>query len=951
MKAIENIRKDYTESSMEIRLSKDYLPFLNDEYDPNYFMDFSNSNISSLDDIGISKDIATKVIALDLSGNNHINISSIDDFKNLQFLFLKDCKLTIIDDSLFKLENLIHLDLRGNEIEFLSDKLIVIKNLVYLNFYSNSIKDASIDFSDLESLRYLNLSHNELITTENLIFPNDLRILLLNNNKIDSIPSHIGNCGNLKRLNLSNNLLKEISNNLYTLSELKNFDINHNKLVCLGEELGNLKKLSKLNVGFNYIKEIPESIGLLDELDELHLTLNPIKVIPDSISNLISLKKINLDCIYSLKLISENILKLKSLTFLSMCKCNIYELPSEISQLKNLERLILNDNRISIIPDVIATLNELRSLYLANNKVKSIAGSVLGLPKLEQLDLQNNQLENISEISSEFTECGLIKLDLHNNKLEDLPIGFDKLTNLQHLNLSSNKFKAFPQIICKLIKIETLYLRKNKIKELPNEIGDLQNLVILEFWENNLVELPTTIGLLKSLKVLALPDNKIKSLPKEIGNLVNIRNVGLSGNELNEIPVDFANLTRLEKLNIDGNPFDKMPQIKSLGINDLMTLLNKLRSGGFEHYNINLDKELRQPFIQFLSLFKEYVRKTKNKNIYFEVSETKIGVLLEFREENNISINATKEYFIEYGEFIRDNTENYIINIENISEPNIYEIETLMAKVKALKDYANTTYKISKWGKDSFGMNNVVTISNENKLLEFKVDILERELLIHREEKNNLFQLLRDSIVIKSNKINEMKVKNKNKILFLTSNPSDTSRLRIDKEARDIEEGLRRANQRDSFDFEVRLATRPRDLSRAILDINPQILHFSGHGETEGIVLEDEDGTSKIVTTEAISGLFNLFSDTIHCVILNSCYSISQAQEISKYILFVIGMSKAIPDSTAITFATSFYDAIGAGRDIEFAFNFGVSNIILEGLKGNEIPVLIRKNNQDPISI
>lgn len=183
----------------------------------------------------------------------------------------------------------------------------------------------------------------------------------------------------------------------------------------------------------------------------------------------------------------------------------------------------------------------------------------------------------------------------------------------------------------------------------------------------------------------------------------------------------------------------------------------------------------------------------------------------------------------------------------------------------------------------------------------------------------------------------------KEKILFLTSNPSDTSQLRINKEARDIEEGLRRANKRDSFDFEVKLATRARDLSRAILDENPQILHFSGHGEVEGILLEDENGNSKIVTTEALSGLFSLFGDTIKCVILNSCYSASQAKEISRHIPFVIGMNKAVPDSTAIAFATSFYDAIGAGREIEFAFNFAKINIELEGLTGDQIPVLLKK--------
>jgi hypothetical protein len=205
-----------------------------------------------------------------------------------------------------------------------------------------------------------------------------------------------------------------------------------------------------------------------------------------------------------------------------------------------------------------------------------------------------------------------------------------------------------------------------------------------------------------------------------------------------------------------------------------------------------------------------------------------------------------------------------------------------------------------------------------------------------------------NSTIISRSTINspkETSIIMKEKILFLTSNPSDTSRLRIDKEVRDIGEGLRRANKRDTFDFEVKLATRPRDLSRAILDENPQILHFSGHGEVEGILLEDENGTSKIVTTEALSGLFSLFGDTIKCVILNSCYSESQAKEISKHIPFVIGMSKAVPDNTAIAFATSFYDAIGAGREIEFAFKFAITNIGLGGLTGIQIPVLLKKSN------
>ena len=52
-------------------------------------------------------------------------------------------------------------------------------------------------------------------------------------------------------------------------------------------------------------------------------------------------------------------------------------------------------------------------------------------------------------------------------------------------------------------------------------------------------------------------------------------------------------------------------------------------------------------------------------------------------------------------------------------------------------------------------------------------------------------------------------------------------------------------------------AVRSRDISRAVLDFRPNIIHFSGHGsETEGLSFEDEVGKEKFVTGEALGGIF-----------------------------------------------------------------------------------------------
>ena len=179
------------------------------------------------------------------------------------------------------------------------------------------------------------------------------------------------------------------------------------------------------------------------------------------------------------------------------------------------------------------------------------------------------------------------------------------------------------------------------------------------------------------------------------------------------------------------------------------------------------------------------------------------------------------------------------------------------------------------------------------------------------------------------------------KILFLGASPHDEVRLRIDEEQRDIEKGLRLATLRDQFELKSQWAITTKTLQQAMLDENPTIVHFSGHGDTKGIAVEDSLGNSKLIENEAIGSLFELFSDNIKCVVLNSCYSESQAMEIAKHIPYVIGMKSSVNDKAAIAFAVGFYTALGAGKDIDFAYKMGTVAIKLEGISGSDIPVLL----------
>ncbi|MEL6334845.1 MAG: AAA-like domain-containing protein, partial [Cyanobacteria bacterium J06626_26] len=184
-------------------------------------------------------------------------------------------------------------------------------------------------------------------------------------------------------------------------------------------------------------------------------------------------------------------------------------------------------------------------------------------------------------------------------------------------------------------------------------------------------------------------------------------------------------------------------------------------------------------------------------------------------------------------------------------------------------------------------------------------------------------------------------------ILVLAANPKGTSQLRLDEEVREIREGLKRSEHRGSFELKSRWAARPVDMQRAILEEKPQIVHFSGHGVGEdGLVLEDNQGKPKLVKGNALARLFKLVSDHVECVLLNACHSQQQAEVIAKHIDTVIGMSQAVGDQTALQFAIGFYDALGAGKDLEFAHEWGCAAIAMEDLDESLTPVLLHRNGK-----
>ena len=181
-------------------------------------------------------------------------------------------------------------------------------------------------------------------------------------------------------------------------------------------------------------------------------------------------------------------------------------------------------------------------------------------------------------------------------------------------------------------------------------------------------------------------------------------------------------------------------------------------------------------------------------------------------------------------------------------------------------------------------------------------------------------------------------------ILFLAANPSDTAPLRLDEELREIQSSILQSGLRDRFHVEVRMAVRLADLRRALVQVNPRIVHFAGHGTSSGqLILQDDLGKSTVLSADTLASLFKLVTSKVECVVLNAAYSSEMARTIAQEVNYVIGIDKAIPDRAAITFSSGFYHALANGRSIEEAYKSGCAEFrLLQGDK-SFLPVLVMK--------
>ena len=87
------------------------------------------------------------------------------------------------------------------------------------------------------------------------------------------------------------------------------------------------------------------------------------------------------------------------------------------------------------------------------------------------------------------------------------------------------------------------------------------------------------------------------------------------------------------------------------------------------------------------------------------------------------------------------------------------------------------------------------------------------------------------------------------------------------------------------------------------------------------IILGGAPGRGKTIDQQGLVEVLGLYNHHLRLVLLNACFTKTQARSLAKVIDYSVGTGKGIGDKGSVAFAGAFYRALGFGKSIREAFN------------------------------
>ena len=249
---------------------------------------------------------------------------------------------------------------------------------------------------------------------------------------------------------------------------------------------------------------------------------------------------------------------------------------------------------------------------------------------------------------------------------------------------------------------------------------------------------------------------------------------------------------------------------------------------------------------------------------------------------------------------------------------------------------------------------------NRSKILAFADDTKRLDKLATKRKPQSAISRAIFDIKRKTQNVNRAKTSSKpsevavHRIAILTASPIGENALDVSLEAREIENERQKAVSRDKFDVRLFPAATAESLLSAINDYQPDIIHFSGHGNSFGLefdntTISDVGGTH--VNFKIVANLLKTAPMRPKLVFLNACKSVGGLEIIAKVADVVIAMKDSVNDSTAFHYSRRFYASLFSGLSIENSHLQAKTILEIDDPSGASLPIVASADGIHPSNI
>jgi hypothetical protein len=194
---------------------------------------------------------------------------------------------------------------------------------------------------------------------------------------------------------------------------------------------------------------------------------------------------------------------------------------------------------------------------------------------------------------------------------------------------------------------------------------------------------------------------------------------------------------------------------------------------------------------------------------------------------------------------------------------------------------------------------------------------------------------------------NERTVPERCKIAFVAANSRSTGQRKLAAECMETQRELKLTPHRSDFSFESRWAVTADELIQFLNELDPTVIHFAGHADACGLILQDDRGQPAAISPRALAMILRVAAPRARLVVINACEGLEHAEAVRTEVDAVVAMAGPITDDGARMFAARLYGALGNRKSVANAVAQGVARLAAAGLADELVPRCLTREGID----